>query len=181
MKSEKNAAFTLIELLVVVLIIGILAAIAMPQYQVAVAKARYTQNIILVKAVYEAQQRYFMANGVYADHFDSLDISLPSDGKVEQDANGKEAVRFKDRSYIRLNYYGRVYMAQPIKGGSGDVVAYYGYFDRSRTPECAAYSYHDDGSRTDLANRVCQSLGGKFVREEDCRSDGSTCYYYSLP
>lgn len=80
MKNEKNAVFTLIELLVVVLIIGVLAAMALPQYQVAVGRARYAQNIILVKAVYDAQQRYYMANNRYAEHFEGLDIRLPAGG-----------------------------------------------------------------------------------------------------
>lgn len=69
--------FTLLELLVVVLIIGILAAIALPQYQVAVKKATLAKYMAIVKAMKDAQDRYFLSNGVYAVDVDTLDISLP--------------------------------------------------------------------------------------------------------
>ena len=72
-----SAGFTLIELLVVVLIIGILAGVALPQYQKAVAKARYTQMIMAGKSLKDAMEVYYMANGDYPLYWSDLDITYP--------------------------------------------------------------------------------------------------------
>ena len=74
--TTKAQAFTLIELLVVVLIIGILAAIALPQYEKAVMKARIAQVLPIIRAVADAQQIYYLANGAYADTLDDLGVSF---------------------------------------------------------------------------------------------------------
>ena len=81
-------AFTLIELLVVVLIIGILAAIALPKYRLAVLKARYTQLITFGESIYQAAQSYHLANGVYPSRFDELDINIPGTGDSLQRVYG---------------------------------------------------------------------------------------------
>jgi len=69
--------FTLIELLVVVLIIGILAAVAMPQYQKAVEKSKSVQALTLLKSVVQAQEANFMASGEYSSSFDDLAVNIP--------------------------------------------------------------------------------------------------------
>ena len=79
MKNNRcKKGFTLIELLVVVLIIGILAAIALPQYQKAVWKSRAAELMTQARNVYRAQQAYFMEQGKFADSFDLLPIDFNS-------------------------------------------------------------------------------------------------------
>ena len=75
MRNKK--AFTLIELLVVVLIIGILAAIALPQYQWAVEKSHAAEAFQLLATFKEQQEIYYMANNTYASSFEDLGMEEP--------------------------------------------------------------------------------------------------------
>ena len=65
MKSKNTRrGFTLIELLVVVLIIGILAAVAVPQYQVAVEKSRAAEAVLMLKNARDAYELWQLEHSV---------------------------------------------------------------------------------------------------------------------
>jgi len=75
--------FTLIELLVVVLIIGILAAVALPEYEKAVKRSRGAQVITLAKSTTDAVNRYYLENNTYIGVAkDKLDIAIPATFKM---------------------------------------------------------------------------------------------------
>ena len=78
-KGGRNG-FTLIELLVVVLIIGILAAVAVPQYQVAVAKSRAAQLFVRMDALDKAVRLYELANGKWPTDVQTLDLGIMEKG-----------------------------------------------------------------------------------------------------
>lgn len=72
--------FTLIELLVVVLIIGVLAAVALPQYTTAIEKSRATEALTLSGSLRYAAERYLLQKEKWPKNEDlkKLDIELPT-------------------------------------------------------------------------------------------------------
>ena len=125
--------FTLIELLVVVLIIGILAAVALPQYRKAVIKTRYSNLKVLVHSIATAQEVYYMANGEYSAYFANLDIdpggTSYSDGRTFDWGNcslygpehGSRVVCGNEQ--IRMGYM-MVYKHSTARPGARECVAY---------------------------------------------------------
>lgn len=80
-----NGAFTLIELLVVVLIIGILAAVALPQYQKAIRKTRFQKINMTYRQASKALDLWVLENGGFPSSFrtfskEDLDLEIDKEG-----------------------------------------------------------------------------------------------------
>jgi len=89
--------FTLIELLIVIIIIGILATTALPQYVATIEKARSAEAVINVGAIRVALDRYWYQNGVLPvdNNFATLDID-----NANAVTNRLYAYSFKDNGTV---------------------------------------------------------------------------------
>lgn len=138
------------------LIISILAAIALPQYQYAVYKARYTQLMTLCESIYQAQERYKLATGSYTKDLTQLDISLQ--GTLSAD-NARVA-------YKNFSIY--LYDAEDIVVGnlSAGGLSYYRYFRGRKDCRCSV----DEPEKC----KICEKLGAVYNHT----AGGGNMYYF---
>lgn len=92
----KSQGFTLIEVLVVVLIIGILAAIALPKYQESVERSIMQEAITNIRSIARANDVFFMANGRKAKstEIEKLDITIPGSKDITDYGRNRIATKY---------------------------------------------------------------------------------------
>ena len=163
--SNSKHGFTLIEMLVVVLVIGILAAVAIPQYQTAVDRARLTRYITLVKALAEARQRLYMSTGEWKHHFDELDVSLP--GHI----TGIVPLPNQSVGEVATMDWGYCYIIEPKPGwsdadifcGGYDLVGYVHTIRLADDDKVILEPYCVSSKDYERGKRLCESHGDLFT------------------
>lgn len=78
-------AFTLLELLIVIIILGVLAALALPQYLRTVERGRSSEAIIHLGTIRIAEMNYYAEHRAYTDAWTVLDIDNPNDLPIPPD------------------------------------------------------------------------------------------------
>ena len=155
--------FTLIELLVVVLIIGILAEIALPQYKMAVGKSQYSTLKDIAKKLDQARDRYHLEHDVYPNKFSDLDIDLKIDSTNNLD--DYFAIAFQG---ITCAVYKSPYLtcSKTIFGKSMSFI-----LTSDRRMKCLTYTT----DKTHVTNKICkQETNGTA----SCESSSFCVYTY---
>ena len=146
-KSGVPRGFTLIELLVVVLIIGILAAVAVPQYRFAVDKTRLLRLLPLARAIKEAQELFYLENGRYAKNWDELGTDiLPFQFSID----GDHAYSYDKNLRVTL-YGGTQYLG--VGPYSPDFLWIWNYDHGPSKGRLDCYSYNS--YTVELRKRIC--------------------------
>ena len=142
--------FTLIELLVVVLIIGILAAVALPQYQKAVFKTRLVATLTACKTLFKSAELYRLANGTWPTKLDEFDIEMP--GSLNNTKTTLNGDNFRCE-YTSSTPSIMCYLKKGNKAQSLGIRRFWG----NNTYYCFA------GKNQDFYNQVCKNFSGTNI------------------
>lgn len=88
LSNKHYSAFTLTELMTVIVIIGILAAVAVPSYRFYTVEARLSEGYVLLDAIKKVQMTYHAENGVF--HYGILVDAGDQDQGVQDILDGKK-------------------------------------------------------------------------------------------
>jgi len=76
--ANKNG-FTIVETIVVVVIVGVLAALTIPNYTFIFEKTKSAEGLQILEAIRKAQWNYYYENGnTFTGDLDDLDVSIPT-------------------------------------------------------------------------------------------------------
>ncbi len=170
MEKEKNNSkrgFTLLELLVVILIIGILAAIAFPKYQMAVTKAKVASVLPIMRRWKDALQEYKLKYGDYqVEDYSAVDANWPSDWSDGHCGNNTEC--YTDYWYSCManeEEQGEVYCQRYVNDvGDTFVINIYQPDDPDEENFRNKVICTADGNE---GHKVCKALGGRPIDGDD--------------